>query len=113
MKTIKEWFDTLPEPYKSQAIKNTTDLDAQESSLSRALKFAFVWDYTPEDFYYWMDVCNKAEDTSAILEYQISGAWTFVGIYPNVMIASASLGNDTMNYRIVDSFGRVLKLFAS
>lgn len=57
MKTIKQWLEELPEPYKSQAISNCSCLDAQHTyySQDRALGAAFMFELTPEGWQYWID----------------------------------------------------------
>lgn len=71
MKTIKKWLETLPEPYRSQALKNfENDHDYKEyinesrSELSSALNWAFHWDQTPEGKEYWSKLyydCQRPE----------------------------------------------------
>lgn len=52
-KTIKEWLEELPEPYRTQALKNTKKLDYVTGSLERALNCAFDWDSSKEGYNYW------------------------------------------------------------
>lgn len=61
MKTIKEWLEELPEPYRSQALKNVHKhlLTAKDESLSEALNGAFTWKNTPQGHDYWMDLRDK------------------------------------------------------
>lgn len=64
-KTYREWFNELPEPYRSQAIDNAIkqgrrNIDREiASSLSNALDLAITWGETPEGHDYW----KKLEDT--------------------------------------------------
>lgn len=67
MKPIKEWFDTLPEPIRSQALKNHYDfwyrgsnehLNFKESSLRNALIVSFPFTNTPEGYDYWVFISN-------------------------------------------------------
>lgn len=55
MKTAKEWFKTLEEPYRTQAIANTEEeyLNHEYEYLSDALLSSFTWVETPQKFYYW------------------------------------------------------------
>lgn len=55
MKTIKEWLQELPEPYKTQALNNTSSIMANNKveSLSYAIESAFIWTDTPEGHFYW------------------------------------------------------------
>lgn len=61
MKTIKEWLEELPEPYRTQALENVSEysLSQKDESLSEALKGAFTWIFTPQGHYYWMDLRDK------------------------------------------------------
>jgi hypothetical protein len=55
-KTIKEYLETLPEPYRSQALKNTYKIhldEAGKDSVGHALKSAFFWESSPEGHDYW------------------------------------------------------------
>lgn len=71
MKTIREWFEELEEPYRTQAISNSKKfnpggLDLQDRSLSDALTSAFLWESTPEGHDYWHSLFLKliSEKTS-------------------------------------------------
>lgn len=57
MKTAKEWFSELEEPYSSQAIENI-ELDIACKSLREAFFFAFIWSDTPQGYNYWYDLVN-------------------------------------------------------
>ena len=57
MKTIKQWLEELPEPYRTQALENY-----DENYLNKiieikdcldALRFAFDWSNTSQGFNYW------------------------------------------------------------
>lgn len=54
-KTIREWFEELPEPYRTQALKNASvdKLGEESESLAKALFIAFVWMETREGLDYW------------------------------------------------------------
>lgn len=62
-KTIKEWYETLPEPYKSQALKNCfkNRLTNTRSSLAGAIMEGLSWSSTPEGGEYWKSLYHKAE----------------------------------------------------
>ena len=64
MKTIKEWLEELPEPYRTQAINNTSEQNSLKlkSSLSDAIYSAFAWSKTPEGLQYWLDFKNTLND---------------------------------------------------
>lgn len=53
-KTILEWFNELPEPYKSEAIENM-DIDGSQmdESIYFALLGAFNWKNSKQGFDYW------------------------------------------------------------
>ncbi len=49
MKTAREWFETFPEPYKSQAIANLKWYKSRKyGSAADALGLAFPWSETHE-----------------------------------------------------------------
>lgn len=56
-KTIREWFEEFPEPYKSQALKNINPLHSNIIKPSKydALYTAFKWESTSEGGEYWVD----------------------------------------------------------
>jgi hypothetical protein len=58
-KTALEWFNQLPEPYRTQAIENSTRTDAVYQSLAGALMRNFTWESTPQN--YWHDIYERAE----------------------------------------------------
>jgi hypothetical protein len=60
-KPALEWFKQLPEPYRTQAIENSTRPDAVYQSLSRALISDFTWESTPQGGIHWHDIYERAE----------------------------------------------------
>lgn len=58
MKTIEQWLELLPEPARSQALKNMwwEDKDTPQPTLPRALRQAFNWSRSPERYHYWNEV---------------------------------------------------------
>lgn len=58
-KTIKEWLETLPEPYRSRALKNHAEkpiefhLGAVVGDIQTAVSIAFIWLETEEGYHYW------------------------------------------------------------
>ena len=56
-KTIEQHLQDLPEPYRSQALKNMwwEDKDNKYELQSEALYQAFNWSKSPEGFKYWND----------------------------------------------------------
>jgi len=69
-KPILEWFEELPEPYRSQAIENTKKfyegkrLDLLEKeSLIKAILAGFVWDTTEQGHGYWSKLYDLIKST--------------------------------------------------
>lgn len=67
-KTIREWFEGLPEPERSWALANAGSdettahgptLDKRCSSLSRALFSGFIWGRTKEGGDYWSRILRN------------------------------------------------------
>jgi len=64
MKTYLEWFNELPEPYRTEAIDNIRARDEDRLSLttrklSTAIDSAFTWSNTPQGHDYWSRLCSK------------------------------------------------------
>lgn len=65
-KTVRQYYEMLPEPYRSQAIKNCRDehgesrLDREALSLHHAIDYGMYWSATPEGSSYWGDLADKA-----------------------------------------------------
>lgn len=55
MKTAREWFETFPEPYRSQAIYNCLEFTMKYDNASIALGLSFCWRETNEGHEYWME----------------------------------------------------------
>jgi len=60
-KTVKEWLETLDEPYRSQALENGNIQYASitEDNVYEALWGAFNWGESPQGYEYW----NRFHDT--------------------------------------------------
>lgn len=60
-KTIREWLEELPEPYRTEAINNAYELiiDTPEKSITEALSNAFVWKNSPQGNKYWNELYDK------------------------------------------------------
>lgn len=61
MKTIKEWLETLPEPYKEKALEYAAlenTLETRQETLHDALHSAFIWKQTVQGFEYWKGLFN-------------------------------------------------------
>jgi len=58
-KTIKEWLESLYEPYRTQALENMDNdgvPNSLESSLRDAIEGAFWWESSPQGHYYWKNL---------------------------------------------------------
>lgn len=58
MKTAREWFSELEEPYRSQAIKRI-DKNNEYESLRMALLCEFTWSETPQGHEYWYNLVYR------------------------------------------------------
>jgi len=63
-KTVKDWLNTLNEPYKTKALNNIQEkvTNVQVISVSKALKQAFDWDNSLEGWEYWNDLTKSLEN---------------------------------------------------
>ena len=61
MKTAKEWFQKLPEPYRTQALDNSDGLKIKHQSLPDAIMGNFTWDDTPQGDEYWYKIHGRAK----------------------------------------------------
>ena len=63
-KTIREHFESFPEPFRTQAIENTTEkvLKKKKQTKKEALYLAFVWTFSRQGHDYWDDFKNTLED---------------------------------------------------
>jgi len=61
MKTILEWLQELPEPYRSEAIDNVVKAKRTQKrdSLEDALLSAFSWEETKQGWEYWDNLHTK------------------------------------------------------
>ena len=64
--TIREHLEDFPEPYKTQALKNTKKIILKDKmsvqNRELALSMAFVWEDSPEGLEYWSDFYYKLEN---------------------------------------------------
>lgn len=74
--TIIEHLNTLPEPYKSEALVNFKNnprylvkKDIKVPYLGQAIDLAFCWDETPQGHTYWQVLKIKA-DRNEIMSYK-------------------------------------------
>lgn len=64
MKPIKDWLETLPEPYRTEAFEEYARQPLSHSyqeSLYDALWFGFVWSSSKQGHDYWQDIANRAD----------------------------------------------------
>lgn len=77
MKTIKQWFELLPEPTRKLALERAAEasnLNVPALTFASALDKAFIWDSTDEGSSFWKavwDYCIEQEVSEAYL-YSIS-----------------------------------------
>lgn len=62
-RSIVQWFGLMPEPFASQAIKNTPKHrhGNETSTMSGALMMGFMWGKTEQGFQYWDDLHRKIQ----------------------------------------------------
>ena len=58
MKSVKKWYETLPEKIKEKALKYTDseELDVLEPSLAKAILKSFILEETEEGEDFWRNV---------------------------------------------------------
>jgi hypothetical protein len=63
-KIVLEWLETLPEPYRTQAINNTDTkhLSMDCNSIKFAIGLGFVWEYSREGFGFWRKFVDSLEE---------------------------------------------------
>ena len=63
-KTVKEWLNTLKEPYKSKALRQTNEdvLNLYCDSLVNSLYQMFDWQISFEGLEYWSDLTSSLEN---------------------------------------------------
>ena len=69
-KTVKQWLNTLKEPYKTKAIQQTNKgiLKTKESSLIDTLYSMFVWECSKEGKQYWRDLVIDLENQEIFID---------------------------------------------
>lgn len=62
-KKIRQWLETLPEPYRTQALRNAEpdQLQKEAYDLGHAIIDSCAWNDTPEKGEYWADVAYWAK----------------------------------------------------
>ena len=63
-KTVKQWLNTLKEPYKSKALRQTNEdiLNSYCGSLLNSLYQMFDWQSSFEGLEYWSDLTATLEN---------------------------------------------------
>lgn len=61
MRPILEWYEQLPEPYRSQAIENYAGEIEVAKSLKDAICYGFLWRKTPQGHWYWYGISIRAK----------------------------------------------------
>ena len=61
MKTIKEHYQELPEPYKTEAFKNLRkdNENIKVDNINKAICGGFIFAETPQGLDYWFDFLDK------------------------------------------------------
>lgn len=60
-KTIKQWLEELPSPYREQALKAVSPAKANLpcTRMSYAIVYGFEWNQTPQGDHYWGELFDK------------------------------------------------------
>ena len=98
MKTIKEWLEELPEPYRSQALENAEkekSLEGLEPSLGQALLAGFRWSNTNQGHAYWGELRAELVQKESQSEDEMK----------LLVIGHAQHGKDTAAEMLYDMFG--------
>jgi hypothetical protein len=59
MKKIREWFELLPEEYRTKALKSMVNGESEQESMAAALSNGLIWLHTPDGKEYWSKVFDK------------------------------------------------------
>lgn len=62
MKTIKEWFETIPDSKIRQKALNNLGKSfdpSEKESLREAFYYAFAWEFSPEGHDYWQKIADN------------------------------------------------------
>jgi hypothetical protein len=72
-KTLRQWFEMFPEPYRTQAIENTIAMSGEESlkvtaqSADDALALGFIWSGSPQGLKHWTKFCDQLDRNEIVL----------------------------------------------
>lgn len=58
--TVRGWLETLPEPYRSQAIENCKWLEDECKFQFMAIRDSFTWKESPQGYEHWLSVCDRS-----------------------------------------------------
>ena len=63
-KKIREYFESFPEPFRTQAIDNTSEFKLEDlhTSAREALYAGFAWVQSPQGHDHWEDFKNTLKD---------------------------------------------------
>lgn len=61
MKTIREHFEDLPEPFRTQALNQSSRLDGVIQEPATALELGLAWGQSSEGYYYWSGIYHMLE----------------------------------------------------
>ena len=62
-KTVKEWFETLPEGYRELALKEMENVDSLCNCMAVAISRGLRWNEAPEGFTFWRMVYDHYDYT--------------------------------------------------
>lgn len=73
-KKVKEWLELLEEPYRTLALANMREYDAESGreQMSHAINLAFTWDESPQGHHFWQvihDYFEENENTLVLPDY--------------------------------------------
>jgi hypothetical protein len=72
-KTLRKWFEMFPEPYRTQAIENTIELEGKarleytDKNAVEAINGGFVWKQSPQGHDYWSEFAFKIYRNEIVL----------------------------------------------
>lgn len=71
MKTALEWFRTLPEPMRTEAVRNTRTYKLVNvyTKAHLAIMGSFNWDSTPEGDEYWDSIYEELKRQKSYTKY--------------------------------------------
>jgi len=93
MKTRREWFDILPEPYRMQCYDNCINLDFSDKfdSFEDVLSSSFVFSSSPQGNDYWINLKNNYYEI-------IKQMKTFTGDRITVFCINSKMQQFLLNY---------------